>query len=200
MVGLNKNTYASSPIKQAYNNRTNPINPFDYSLQISQCVDLINSILTCFKENEFKQLFLEEFTENNKLANKTSRNLCLAEFWMEMLSIYIRLRRKGLDLEPAPVNFSKETDPKLFNRNLGYDSPSRQKTLIRKTNSDLKYSPSRFADVSTHRFQIFDEAKHIQNTIRDTLYRTDEDPLRTVELNFSTDRDHQDYPPPVYNN
>jgi len=56
--------------------------------------------LVYFHGEHFEVFFIEEFFAENKIVNKYNDSVNLGNFWAEMVDVFGRLKRKGIELDP----------------------------------------------------------------------------------------------------
>lgn len=143
---------SDSPRKGAYNDQIKMISPNRFYLRVNQCIAIIKEIFMFFKGEHLEVFFIEEFFSQN--AFQQIETISLGDFWVKMISVQVKMRRKGVDLDLININFNRRKKPALvsqeygqqnqLNRNLGYESDY---------NSPIKPSTKRFGEQSTYRRQ-----------------------------------------------
>jgi hypothetical protein len=81
-----------------------------------------------FNGEHLEIFFIEEFFTQNSLQN--IETIPLGEFWVKMLHVYVKMRRKGIELDLVNINFSRrkvalinqQYKQSQLTRNLGYQS------------------------------------------------------------------------------
>lgn len=126
------------------------ISPNRFYLRVNQCIAIIKEIFMFFKGEHLEVFFIEEFFSQN--AFQQIETISLGDFWVKMISVQVKMRRKGIDLDLININFNRRKKPEMvsqeygqqnqLNRNLGYESDY---------NSPIKPSTKRFGEQSTNR-------------------------------------------------
>lgn len=141
-----------SPKKSLHNNLEMAINPLEYHLRIKQCLAIIKLILVYFHGEHFEVFFIEEFFADNRIVNKYNDSVDLGSFWAEMVDVFGRLKRKGIELDPIVL----DTDTL-------YTSPSRRIQSLQKSKSnrgfvpDTEYEPQ----ITSHINSRLNESKNV---------------------------------------